>query len=54
MLNYNHNFDWDNVEILDFKPRYYKRLISEIIHIKSLKNSINTNDDNKTFKQYLF
>jgi len=34
-LNFSHDFDWNNVEILD-KERYLtKRLISEMIYIKS-------------------
>jgi len=41
----NHDFDWDNPEILDQEQNYYKRIISEMIHIKSQKNSINLNSD---------
>jgi len=26
--------DWENVKILNFEPKYHKRLISEMIHIK--------------------
>ena len=44
-INYNHSFDWDNPEILDYEQNYYKRLISEMIHIKAQKNSINLNSD---------
>ena len=44
-IEQNHNFDWDNPEILDHKQNYYKRLISEMIHIKSQKNSINLSSD---------
>ncbi|EFN67293.1 hypothetical protein EAG_00147, partial [Camponotus floridanus] len=29
-----HAFDWDNVRILDKENFYYKRLVSEMIHIK--------------------
>jgi len=29
-----HEFDWDNVHILDEKQILYKRLLSEMIHIK--------------------
>jgi len=39
--HFNHGFDWDNTEILDFETSYNKRLISEMIHIKKQKNSIN-------------
>jgi len=44
-LKFNHNFDWNNVKILDFESNYQKRLISEMIHIKSQKNGINLNED---------
>jgi len=37
MLEFKHSFDWDNIEILDFEPQHHKRLISEMIHIKSQK-----------------
>jgi len=44
-LNNNHEFDWNNTEILDSEPHYHKRLISEMIHIKQQKNGINLNND---------
>jgi len=33
-LTHNHDFKWNNVEILDIEQAYIKRLISEMIHIK--------------------
>jgi len=43
--NYSHDFNWNNVEILD-KERYLtKRLISEMIHIKRQNNSLNLQSD---------
>jgi len=33
-IRYNHNFNWKNVKILDKEPNYFKRLVSEMIHIK--------------------
>jgi len=36
-------FDWNNVEILDEKPYYYKWLVLEKLHIKKQKNSLNLN-----------
>ncbi|XP_077273242.1 uncharacterized protein LOC143903487 [Temnothorax americanus] len=45
ILNLNHSFNWNNPEILDFETNYYKRLISEMIHIKEQKNGINSNKD---------
>lgn len=43
ILQNNHNFDWDNIVIPE--PNYYKRMISEMIHIKIQKNGINLNND---------
>jgi len=43
--NDNHEFDWDNVEILD-KERYLStRLIYEILHITRQNNSLNLQSD---------
>src|SRR5580765_5024327 len=41
----NHEFDWNSVEILDEEPILGKRLVFEMIHIKSQKNSINLHTD---------
>lgn len=35
--NFNHTFDWDNPKILDSECNFYKRLVSEMIHIKEQK-----------------
>ena len=43
-----HHFDYDNTQILDREPSYYKRLLSEMIHINSNKNTLNKIDDLKT------
>lgn len=40
-----HEFDWDNVSILDSEPHYTKRLISEMLHIKNQLNSINIKEN---------
>lgn len=40
-----HEFDWNNVSILDNEPHYVKRLISEMLHIKNQSNSINIKED---------
>jgi len=37
MLECNHTFDWKNVRMLDFEQNYYKKIISEMIHIKTQK-----------------
>jgi hypothetical protein len=44
-LEYGHTFDWHNKKILDFETNYYKRLISEMIHIKLQTNGINCMED---------
>ena len=41
----NHEFDWDNVKILDEEPILRKRLLSEMICIKRQKNSLNLQTD---------
>ena len=41
----NHEFDWENIEILDEEPILHKRLLSEMIFIKRQKNSLNLQTD---------
>jgi len=38
---YDYSMDWKNIKILNFEPKYHKRLISEMIYIKKQKNSLN-------------
>jgi len=40
----NHEFNWEDVEILDNKPCYKKRIF-EMIHIKKQKYSLNRQTD---------
>lgn len=40
-LQHEHDFDWNNIQILDEKPCYNKRLISEMLNIKKQKNNYN-------------
>jgi len=47
----NPEFDWDNLEILDKEKYYHKRLISEMINIKSQKNSLNMQSDTELLQQ---
>ena len=42
-----HIFDWCNVEILDYENHYYKRLLSEMIHINIQKYALNKKEDTK-------
>ena len=44
----NHNFKWNKVDILDRKPSYNKRLISEMVHIKKQKYEINRQNDTES------
>jgi len=44
-INFLHEFNWDNVEILDRERFLSKRLISEMIYIKRQKNSLNLQSD---------
>ena len=40
-LEKNHDFRWNDVKILDNEPNWKKRLISEMIHIKTNPTNIN-------------
>ena len=44
-LYYDHDFQWDKVNILDEEPSYRKRLISKMLNIKKQKNSLNLQTD---------
>ncbi|KYN14498.1 hypothetical protein ALC57_13304 [Trachymyrmex cornetzi] len=41
----NHDFNWEDVNILDFEKNYKKRNISEMIHIKEQINGLNLMKD---------
>jgi len=42
---FGHEFDWDNVKILDVESNYNKRFISEMIYIKKQKHGLNAQTD---------
>jgi len=44
-LNFDHDFNWDDVKILDQEPFLNKRLISEMLFIKRQNNSLNLQTD---------
>lgn len=44
-MNFQYEFNWDEVEILDIEANYYKRIISESLHIQTNKHSINNSSD---------
>jgi len=48
-----HDFDWDNVEILDVE-RKNKRLISEMINIKSQSKGLNLQIDTDSLDRAYF
>jgi len=50
-INNNHEFNWDNPEILDKEKYYYRRLISEMINIISQKNALNMQSDTELLQQ---
>jgi len=45
ILEFNYTFDWQNVKIMDFETNYYKRLISEMLYIKTQDNGLNSVED---------
>jgi len=49
-----HSFDWDNIKIMDTEPNYYKRTISEMLHIKEQLNGINAQKDTKLLDNAYF
>ena len=48
-INNGHDFDWDDVKILDIEPSHNKRLISEMLHITKNKYTINKKEDTQSF-----
>jgi len=46
-----HDFDWDDVKILDVERNYSRRLISEMINIKFQNKSINLQTDTESLNR---
>jgi len=44
-LELNYEFDWENPTIVDKEKFYYRRLTSEMIHIKLQNNLLNLQSD---------
>jgi len=44
-LNFNHNFEWDKIKIIDNERSYKKRIISEMVHIKKQLQGLNKQSD---------
>jgi len=53
-LEFSHDFDWNNVEILDEKIHFNKRIISEMIHIKKQSYSLNLQHDTDSLDSIYF
>jgi len=53
-IKHNHSFDWDKTKIMDIESRYSKRIISEMIHIKEQKVSLNLNSDTELLDESYF
>ena len=51
-FNHDHTIDWKNINILDSEQFYYKRMVSETIHIKREDNCLNKVAQN-TFLKYI-
>ena len=47
----NHDFDWENVKILDKEPSYVKRSISEMLFIKKQQNGLNKQSDTELLSE---
>jgi hypothetical protein len=54
ITHYNHSIDSNNTLILDREPKYYKRLISEMIHIKEQNNGLNLRKDTELLNESYF
>jgi len=54
IIKFNHSFDWDNVKILDCESKFYKKITSEMIHIKEQKASLNLNSDTELLNESYF
>jgi len=52
-IEFDHDFDWENPRILDVEKHYQKRLISEMINIKTQKKAINLQSDTECL-QYAY
>jgi len=54
MLDLSHSFDWKNIQILDAESNYYKRSVSEMLHIKEQLNGINAQTDTELLDESYF
>jgi len=54
ILELGHNFNWNNIKVLDTEPHYNKRLISEMLHIREQKKGINLHKDTEFLDESYF
>ena len=50
-LEFNHDFNWNDVKILDYEPLLNKCLISEMLFIKRQKNDLNLKTNTECLHQ---
>jgi len=53
-MQLSHSFDWDNVKILDTEKNYFKRSVSEMIHIKEQSLGLNAQKDTELLDSAYF
>ncbi|EZA54474.1 hypothetical protein X777_05832 [Ooceraea biroi] len=53
-FDFNHDFQWDGVWIIDKEDSYRKRLISEIVNIKKQAMPLNLQSDTQTLPTEYF
>jgi len=46
--------DWKNIKMLNFEPKYHKRLISEMVHIKKQRNDLNLDRNTELLDESYF
>ncbi|KYN18632.1 hypothetical protein ALC57_09050 [Trachymyrmex cornetzi] len=50
-MNNGHNFNWDDIKIMDREQYLFKRLTSEMIFIKKQENGLNRQNDTQKFPE---
>ncbi|EZA55670.1 hypothetical protein X777_04179 [Ooceraea biroi] len=53
-LDFGHEFEWDEVQILDEEKSYKKRLISEMVNIKKQRKPLNLQSDTLALPEEYF
>ncbi|KYN39513.1 hypothetical protein ALC56_06006, partial [Trachymyrmex septentrionalis] len=50
-INFDHNFRWNEVKILDSESLYNKKLVSEMVHIKRQKQGLNKQNETESLPE---